>query len=136
MALVLASASLSDDEFLAAVHDTRLRTSEFRHADHLRLAWLWLHRASQKEAEDQVCLAIKQFAAHHNVPHLYHETVTLAWVRLLATHHEPTFSEFLEGNEARLNKELLLRFWSPELLASDRAKREWVPPDLGWVAHS
>ena len=53
----------------------------------------------------------------------------LAWLHLLATHREPTFEEFLRQNEARLNLDTLHRFWSPELLASDRARREWVPPD-------
>src|SRR5579862_8225062 len=42
--LVLASAHLGDDEFLEAFHSCRLKTSEFRHADHLRLAWLHLAR--------------------------------------------------------------------------------------------
>jgi hypothetical protein len=44
MPVVLASTHLSDDEFLAAFHSCRLKTSEFRHADHLRLAWLHLQK--------------------------------------------------------------------------------------------
>jgi hypothetical protein len=41
---VLATADLGDEEFLEAFHSCRLRTSEFRHADHLRPAWLHLAR--------------------------------------------------------------------------------------------
>ena len=129
MPLTLASAHLSDDDFLSALHTCRLSTSEFRHADHLRLAWLHLQREPLEQALVNVRTGIQNFAAHHGVHDLYHETITVAWVRLLATHHERSFDEFLAGNENMLNKDLLHRFWTPELLASERAKREWVEPD-------
>ncbi len=127
--LVLASAHLGDEQFLEAFHSCRLANSEFRHADHLRLAWLHLHRADLAVALEQVRAGIQRFAEHHGASHLYHETVTAAWVRLLATHHEATFEEFLRSNESRLTAALLHRFWSPELLASDAARHHWVPPD-------
>lgn len=47
-----------------------------------------------------------------------------AWVRLLATHREPRFAAFLTAKESLLDKDLLHRYWSPEVLASDAAKRE------------
>jgi hypothetical protein len=129
MAAALASAHLSDDEFLAAFHSCRLTTAEFRHADHLRLAWLHLRREPLEQALASVRAGIQAFAAFHGATGLYHETITQAWVRLVATHDEPSFSAFLSANESLLNKDLLHRFWSPELLASEAAKREWVPPD-------
>jgi hypothetical protein len=39
-------------------------------------------------------------------------------------HHGAEFVEFLIVNERRLSKELLHRFWTPELLASDKARRQ------------
>jgi hypothetical protein len=129
MPILLASTHLSDDEFLAAFHSCRLKTSEFWHADHVRLAWLHLQREPLEVALASVRAGIQAFAAYHGLQGLYHETITQAWVRLLATHHDASFDEFLNANEPLLNKELLYRFWSPELLASEVAKREWVPPD-------
>ena len=129
MALVLASAQLKDEEFLRAFHSCTLSNSEFRHADHLRLAWLHLHREGLPEALELVRSGIRRFAEHHGAPHLYHETVTTAWVRLLATHHESSFEEFLRANELRLTSALLHRFWTPAVLAGDAARRQWVPPD-------
>src|SRR5262245_48961518 len=120
MALNLASAHLTDDEFLEAFHSCRLE--KFRHADHLRLAWIHLHRQPFEEALQQVRAGVQKFAAHNNVPQLYHETITVAWMRLLALHHEASFEEFLTINEPRLGKELLFRFWSPELLDSTQAR--------------
>ena len=129
MALVLASAHLSDEEFLKAFHAGTLPNSQFRHADHLRLAWLHLHRSGLPEALELVRKGVQRFAEHHGARQLYHETTTTAWVRLIATHHEATFEEFLRENAGSLTAALLHRFWTPELLASETARLQWVPPD-------
>jgi hypothetical protein len=127
--LVLATAHLGDDEFLEAFHSCHLRTFEFRHADHLRLAWLHLAREPFETALLRVRSGIQAFAKHHNLSGLYHETVTTAWVRLLATHDENSFAEFLTVNESRLSLDLLHRFWTPEILSGREARISWVPPD-------
>lgn len=129
MPLVPATAHLSDDEFLEAFYACRLGTSEFRHADHLRLAWLQLAREPFEIALEHVRIGTKAFAKHHRLTGLYHETVTTAWVHLLATHRETSFDEFLVANESRLSSNLLHRFWTPEVLGSRQAKSKWVPPD-------
>ena len=129
MPLVLATAHLSNGEFLEAFHSCRLRTSEFRHADHLRLAWLHLAREPFETALDHVRSGIQAFAKHHNLSGLYHETITTAWMHLLASHQERSFNEFLTANESRLNSDLLHRFWAPEILASPEARSHWIPPD-------
>jgi hypothetical protein len=127
--LELATAHLTDDEFLEAFHSCRLKTSEFRHADHLRLAWLHLTREPYETALERVRNGIQAFAKHHNLNGLYHETITTAWMRLLATHQESSFNEFLTVNESRLSSKLLHHFWTPEILASPEARSGWVPPD-------
>ena len=129
MALVIASASLDDDAFLAALNSCELPLSSFRHGDHLRLAWLQLHRHGTEEALGLVREGIQRYAAHHGVSHIFHETMTAAWVKLLATHHEASFEEFISANEDRLNVGLLHRFWTAEALDSEVARRSWLPPD-------
>jgi hypothetical protein len=127
--MVLGSCDFSDEQFLAALASGELAASQFRHADHLRLAWLWVRRLPLEQAEERVRATIQAFAQRHGVPGLYHETITRAWVRLIATHRETSFGEFLEENEYRLNRELLWRFWTPEVLGSEVAKGQWVEPD-------
>jgi CDP-diacylglycerol--glycerol-3-phosphate 3-phosphatidyltransferase len=129
MSLVVASAEIGDEEFLASFHSCELPASSFRHGDHLRLAWLLLHRNPFEEAHTLVREGIRRYAAHLGVPHLYHETITIAWVKLLATHREASFAEFIAANEHRLNLDLLHRFWSPGVLDSAAARSGWVPPD-------
>lgn len=129
VALELGSIKLDDETFLHMFEALALPPEAFRHADHLRLAWLMLDRYGVEGAQSSVKRGIRAFAAHHGASHIYHETVTLGWVRLIATHDEQTFAEFLRRNDARLNKETLHRFWSPELLSSDLARQQWVAPD-------
>src|SRR5438270_5960442 len=129
MGLVIASAHLSDDQFLSAFTRCELPSTAFRHGDHLRLAWILLHRFSPADAVEQVRSSIQRYAAHHGLAHIFHETVTGAWVRLLATHQETTFGEFIRNNEHRLNSGLLHRFWTPETLNSRAARLGWTPPD-------
>ena len=127
--LTIASAALSDKEFLAAFNSCSLPGSAFRHGDHLRLAWIQLHSRPFPEALAAVRAGIRKFAAHNGMPELFHETITTAWVSLLATHQEATFEQFIAENEHRLNRELLHRFWTPALLASDAARSAWLAPD-------
>jgi hypothetical protein len=129
MAMVIGSAHIDDEEFLRAFHSCELPAACFRHGDHLRLAWLHLHREPAAEALESVCAGIRRFAAHHGVSHIFHATVTIAWVRLLATHNEPDFAQFLRQNKHRLNSGLLHRFWTPGALNSDAAKKGWLAPD-------
>ncbi len=129
MTLTVASAYLDDEQFLQAVADCSLPASAFRHGDHLRLAWLLLHRHPFPEALLEVRQSIMRLAGAFGAKGLFHETITRAWASLLATHHEATFAEFLKAHEERLNLDLLHRFWSPELLKSDTARLSWVAPD-------
>jgi hypothetical protein len=131
MSLTVASSHLDDEEFLLAVRDCTLPATAFRHGDHLRLAWLLLHRYPFLEALSKVRHSIVSLAKTFGAKGLYHETITRAWVSLLATHEEATFSEFIELNEERLNLELLHRFWSPDVLHSEAARLNWIAPDRG-----
>lgn len=129
MALVIASAHLDDAEFLAQFNSCELSPQSFRHGDHLRLAWVLLHQCPFEQALDLVRQGIRRYAAYHGAAHIYHETVTTAWVKLIALHQEPSFEAFIEQNEGRLNLGLLHRFWSPAALDSQTARSTWLPPD-------
>ena len=121
---------LTDDQFLHAFHSCQLPKEQFTNTAHFRLAWLHVHREPLSEAEERVRAGIQAYAAHLGATAKYHETITVAWVRLVATHREASFDEFLRLHQARLNLSTLHRFWSRELLASEQARREWVAPDL------
>src|SRR5947209_4973987 len=131
MPVTVASIDLSDDDFLSAFHHCELPVLMFRHGDHLRFAWLTLHGRPFDESMEIVREGIQRFARHHGVAYIYHDTITRAWVHLLASHQEHTFEQFLTDNESRLNDALLYRLWTPHVLESPDARNHWVPPDKG-----
>jgi hypothetical protein len=107
----------------------------FTNEDHFRLAWEQLHSEPFDAAVDSVRNTIKAIAASKGASHKYHETITVAWMKLVATHRDATFDEFYSANAHRLNASTLHRFWSPELLGSPEAKAAWVAPDLAELPH-
>lgn len=124
------SSGLTDDEFVLALQDCSYRIEDFRHADHLRLGWILLSRLEPAAASDEAARIIRRFSLRHGKGHAYHETITRAWMRLLATHEESSFEEFLATNTARISAGLLREFWRSETLNSPLARTEWVEPDL------
>ena len=129
MPVTIASTHLSDDEFVKAVESCELPLATFRHGDHLRLAWWYLHQQPFERALESVRKAIMCLAEHNGLGHIFHETRTIAWVRLLNTHRESTFEQFITQNEGRLSSDLLNEFWTPASLQSDAARMGRVSPD-------
>jgi hypothetical protein len=115
------------DEILA----TRDR---FGHREHLELAWRCLDRYELEDAHQAVAGALRHLAGLHGMPHRYHETLTAAWVHLVALHRADSpatsFDAFLTGNPSLLDSHLLERHYSRELLAGDDARARWTAPDL------
>ena len=124
-----------DDEFLRAFFGLTLPNSEFRHRDHLRLAWLAVRRHGASAAEKVVTAGIQKFAEHHSHGPAYHDTMTRFWLRLVA--HAVSdrleiedFDEFLAAYPLLLEKNTPLRHWSREAMFGPQARAEWRDPDL------
>ena len=126
---------LSDDAFVRAFETCELPVEQFHHRDHLRLAWIYLHRYGRTDAGAYIAESIQRFAAHLGKPNLYHETITQAWLHLTAYAAGLAggggFEDALAAYPSLLEKELLGKFYSPALLASAEARRDFAPPDIG-----
>jgi hypothetical protein len=125
----------SDDEFLHAFFGLTLANPEFRHRDHLWLAWLAVRRHGGKVAEEVVTAGIRRFADHNSHGPLYHDTMTRFWVRLVdhAVSDRPEivdFDEFLAAYPLLLDKNTPLRHWSREAMFGSEARAAWQDPDL------
>jgi hypothetical protein len=124
-----------NDEFLRAFFSVSLPPSEFRHRDHLRLAWLAVRRHGAGAAEEVVTAGIQRFAEHNIYGPLYHDTMTRFWVRLVAhaVSDRPeiaSFEEFLAAYPLLLNKNTPLRHWSRDAMFGTDARMGWREPDL------
>lgn len=121
-------------EDLELLHEIVAARGGFSHREHLELAWAYLGRYPLPEAEDAMTGAIRHIAALHGMPERYHETLTRSWVRLVAVHRSrddsATFDAFIEGNDGLLERGLLERHFSPDLLWGETARRQDEAPDL------
>jgi hypothetical protein len=127
--------TLTDADFIRSFEDCTLPNSAFHHRDHVRLGWLYLRRHPPLEALARFADGLKRFATANGHPGLYHETIT--WAYLLLIHErmarggEPTWEEFAARNPDLLvwKPSILERYYAPETLGSELARRIFVMPD-------
>ena len=108
----------------------------FHHREHVRVAWYYLQHAAFADALVRFSNNLRRFAAARGKPGLYHETITTAYLLLI--------NERLDGDDRKLpwpafaerHADLLTwkpsaldRYYRPETLMSDRARRTFVMPD-------
>jgi hypothetical protein len=135
MELNLGTAGLSDDAFLQAFEASQLDPGKFHHADHIRLAWLYIQRHGACQAETRLLEGIRGFAERAGAPQKFMYTTTIAWTRLVAAACRKSttcdsFCVWIEAHPELLNKDLLNEHYSAERLESPEARRGWVDPDL------
>ncbi len=101
---------MDDAQFLAAFESAAIPNAAFRHHAHLRMAWLYVRRDGPEVGAARIREGIQRFAAAHGLPHLYHETVTGFWTRLMA-HAVDAFPELdrapVTGWERRRSRDVV-----------------------------
>lgn len=109
---------------------------EWTHHAHLTVALWYLRRHPRPEATRWIWEGIRSYNALHGNAAGYHETITLAWVaviaRFLAVHDrgQPLSSLMNRLLETCGDKDHLLVYYSEGVLKSEEARRGWVPPDV------
>src|SRR5258708_10061990 len=126
---------MNDREFVDAFEACAVANTDFHHADHVRLAWIYLGEHELLAAIERFSISLRRFAAHHGVPGLYHATIT--WAYLLLIHErmngEASFDAFREANPDLFvwKPSVLDRYYRAGTLGSERARRTFVMPDAG-----
>ena len=131
-----------DDEALVSTFEAgEVPDGGFHHAQHVRVAWWYLRHAPLPHALDRFRTFLQRFALARNKPDLYHETITTAYVlliaeRLPAMDRDQTWTHFAQVNADLLawNPSILDRYYTPATLWSDAARRTFVTPDRGTIA--
>lgn len=125
---------MSEDGYLRPLEDLLGRERAFGHRQHVDLAWRYLHMTDQITAEAWMREAIQHVARKHGASDKYHETRTIAWIRLVGTHVRKSdasnFDEFIAHNSDLLNSQLLDHFYTSEVLQGASARQHWVEPDV------
>lgn len=126
---------MTDDELVQAFESGELPTEAFTHAEHVRAAWCYVRRDPILVALARFRTTLQRFAAGKGRPERYHETITIAYMLLiaerLASTRELTWDEFAARNGDLLQWEpsVLAQFYSKEALASPRAREVFVLPE-------
>jgi hypothetical protein len=127
----------NDDEVRALVRafeEARILPSHFLHCAHMAVALSYLELEPLESASARMRSALLHFSRAHKV-NVYHETVTLFWMRLL---HHLTVTHYRElPLWRRIN--LIVQRWtvadpiaahySRGLIRSHAARETWVAPD-------
>ena len=126
----------TDTQFVQAFESCTLPPSKFRHAQHVKLAWLYLREEPAPLALMRFVAGLKRFAVANGVPDLYHETITWAYVCLIHERMERTGKDIGWDEFARLNADLFQRdflshYYSPKTLSSALARKVFLFPDRG-----
>lgn len=130
---------MNDDDFLSAFEDCTLPIEHWNHRTHLRIAHLYATRHDLESAIDRMRSGVKAYNKVNYVSDAldqrYHETVTIAFMRLIgeavALEEQPSsFGDFKQHWPQLLDKRALLQFYSRDRILSAEAKAHYVDPDL------
>jgi hypothetical protein len=124
---------MNDQEFLAQLNACTLAESEFHHAAHVRAGYLWLRMLPFFEATAAMRVTLQRYAQSLGKADRYHETITIAFMALIGARLDEagdpgSWHDFARAHPDLLRKDILLSLYSPETLASPRARRCFLLP--------
>jgi hypothetical protein len=127
---------MTDEEWIRLFEACAIPNTAFHHADHVRTAFLYLSRYPALEALERFSTSLVRFARAHGKPDRYNETVTWAYFFLIrermarscGTESWPAFAS-RNGDLLNWTDSVLNRYYRPETLPSDLAKRLFLFPD-------
>jgi hypothetical protein len=107
--------------------------ASFPHREHVRMAFEMLRRHDFPQAVLLFSNALRVMTARAGKPHAFHQTVTVAFLALIAERMEESgsadFAAFVRAHPEVLEKSALTRWYRPEQLASEIARRTFVLPE-------
>lgn len=109
---------------------------EFKHRRHLAVALVYLLDSPYSAALERVRQGLQRFIEHHGLSGVYHETLTVFWMRRVLAFVEQTdrarsLAELAnELSDACADPHLAGNYYSKERLDSDKARAYWLDSDL------
>jgi len=127
---------MTDDQLVSVFERGEVPDGGFHHREHVRVARHYLRQHGIGEAIARFIASLRRFAAAQGKPGLYHQTVTVAFLllvaeRLIDAPLDEDWSAFAARHPDLFCWEpsVLDRYYRPETLWSDRARAAFVMPD-------
>ena len=107
--------------------------ANFPHREHVRMAFEMLRRHDFAEAAWLYSRALRLMTARVGKPEAFNQTTTIAFLSLIAERMErggePDFAAFVRAHPEMLDKRALSRWYRPDQLATEIARRTFVLPE-------
>jgi hypothetical protein len=110
-----------------------LGKTEFHHRDHLAVAVAYLYSSDMEMAFARMRATLIRFSTHHDVPQLYHETLTRFWMEQVEKRLDRSLClrESVGAiQQALADKNLPFACYRKETLNSPEAKQRFIEPEL------
>ena len=111
-----------------------LDPGKFPHREHVRMGFEMLRRHNFAEAAYRYSFALRAMAARAGRPEAFHQSVTIAFLSLIGERMQcraavADFAAFARANPDLMDKSALSRWYRPERLTMDAARRTFLLPD-------
>ena len=107
----------------------------FDHESHVYMGWLYIGEFGATGAIEKFTAALKRLVIKLGVPGKYHDTITWFYLLVIAERRMKIggddWTTFRQDNPDLFSRDdnILSRFYSKELLGSDKARHSFVLPD-------
>jgi len=119
-------------DLLADFEAGRVNPAQFPHRAHVQVSYELLEHHPFPEALLHLARGLRRLAARAGRPEVYHETITAAFLAIIAERRLSAcyldWHDFAKRNPDLLRKELLEDFYEPALLRSAVARQTFVLP--------
>lgn len=128
--------NLSDSDFKNQFINCELSPDDFSHEAHLRLAWLYINQYGIDKAEKEIQNQLLNFVDFVGAKDKYNMTVTIVAMKVvyhfMLKSQSNNFKDFIiEFPQLNNNfKELIASHYSFDIFNSDKARTEFLAPDL------
>jgi hypothetical protein len=123
---------------LAVFEAGRINPARFPHREHVRVSYELLERHPFPEVLLHLSRGLRRLAAKAGRPEVYHETITAAFLALIAERRlrgdHADWEDFAARNPDLFRKELLAEIYEPAVLQSSVARQTFILPRR--AAHS
>lgn len=126
-------------DLVRSFESATISRDDWHHAEHLVVALYYLTQhdldtAHRKMRDGIMNLLVKVFEVDLTKEMPYHETITIFWLRTVADFNDSrngaSLLEKVNEVTSKWDKDYPMKFYSRELLFSDKARAEFVEPDL------
>ena len=125
--------SVSRSELTRSFKTGALDPATFTHVDHVAVAYEMLRTYEFLEACSKYAASIRALAEKAGAPMKFNATITLAFLSLIAERMSAgsyqNYDDFISRNADLKSKKVLEKWYSPERLTCDTARKVFVLPD-------